>query len=110
MKSPSTPLRCVAGQVKGPFVPDQADVIPGNHSALGATFSPGCLPACRLGPVLFVIWGGLREGPVVGGDTFFTLLSENRVTRSLLSQRPLGVCGRLVPGSDPKYATSQRDL
>ena len=67
MKSPSTPLGCVAGQVKGPFVPAQADVIPGNHSALGATFGPGCLPACRLCPVLFVMWGGPRERPVVGG-------------------------------------------
>lgn len=77
---PSPPLGCVAGQVKGPFVPAQADVIPGNHSALGATFGPGCLPACRLCPVLFGVWGGLREHLVVGGDTVSSQLSNNRVT------------------------------
>lgn len=40
-----------------------ADVIPGNHLALGTAFSlAACPPGCRFCPVLFVMWGGLREG------------------------------------------------
>lgn len=60
MKSPSRPLDCVAGQVKGPFAQVQADVIPGNQFSAGSCLHPGCLPACRLCPILFVMWGGLR--------------------------------------------------
>lgn len=68
MKSPSRPLDCVAGQVKGPFAQVQADVIPGNQFSAESCLHPGCLPACRLCPLLFVMWGGLREGPEVRGD------------------------------------------
>lgn len=84
MKSLSTPLGRVAGQVKGPFVPARADVIPGSHSALGGhlqPWPPACLPTCCPGPVLFAMWGGLREGPAVGGDTVFVLPSESRDTQ-----------------------------
>lgn len=99
MKSPSRPLDCVAGQVKGPFAQVQADVIPGNQFSAENCLHPGCLPACRLCPILFVMWGGLREGAEVHGDKVFSLPSENSVTPSRSLRRHLRLWGRLVSGS-----------
>lgn len=105
MKSPSRPLDCVAGQVKGPFAPIQADVIPGNQFSAESCLHPGCLPACRLCPILFVMWGGLREGAEVRGDKVFSLPSENSVTPSRSLRRHLRLWGRLVLGSNPAFGT-----
>lgn len=76
------------------------------NSALGAAFSSGCLPACHLCPVLFVLWGGLREGPEVPEDKVFSLPSENRVTPSLFLLWPLRLWGRGISGSNPTSPTS----
>lgn len=102
MTSPSRPLGRVAGQVKGPFAQVQADVIPGNRFSAEGRLRPW-LPA-RLSPVLcpilFVMWGGLREGPEVCGDRAFSLPSEKRVTPSLSLWRHLSPWGKLVIGSN----------
>lgn len=65
-----------------------------SNSAPGVAFSPGCLPACCLCPVLFATWGGLREGPEVHGDKVFLLPSEKRMTPSLLSLEAPQVVGQ----------------
>lgn len=73
-------------------------------SVLRAAFSQPWLPACRLCPILFVMWGGPREGPEVCGEKVFSLPSESRVTSSLSLRRHLRLWGRLVWGSNPTVA------
>lgn len=78
----------MAGQVKGPFAWLQADVILGNHLALGAAFTLASCP-----PVAFVLLcllcGAGREGLEVCETR--SLTSENGVTvmPSLFSPRHL---------------------